>query len=295
MPERRRKRVRKVPQNRDGRKRGAAVIFALACNIASPLVPPWWGVALAVFALFLWLYSLAPVEKWAVSHIQTNPISSSISAVIFLAIIAIPIVQGWHAFRKIPSASAQQQPPVPPFKPALSPATDPPNVAKTQPLAPIAKAEGKKAEKKEQQAASNPCPGGGLTIDHPIATSGNDKATAYKVVGSNPCGIKILSPKAEGNFATDYDIQGTQTTHAPTTDTEAAVVEMLTKTCKNIDVFDGGSFTNNYEVAISSDWPGQCFYFKGTVFDHNKNAIVHNVPLTAVEKALESKATPSKP
>ncbi len=180
MAERRRKRVRRVPKNRDGRKRGAAVMFALACNIASPLVPPWWGVALAVIALLLWLYSLAPVEKWTISHIRTNPVSSSISGAILLGIIAIPIIQGWRAWPKTQATPApQQQTYVPPSNPA--PAA--PLLQPQEQATPASPSKHKKTPKLSQKSAPD-CPPGMPIINATNSVFANAQRDAIHVEGN---------------------------------------------------------------------------------------------------------------
>jgi hypothetical protein len=68
----------------------------------------------------------------------------------------------------------------------------------------------------------------------------------------------------------------------------AATVEAIGKSCKHIQVFYGGGFTNNKIGMISND-PDVCFFFSGTVFDHNGNAIIFNVPPTVIQ---ELKAAP---
>jgi hypothetical protein len=74
-------------------------MLGLSANISAPLVPPLWGVALAITAVLLYLYTLAPVERYVKSHWRTNPISSIVCGLLVGGIILWPAVEGFQAWQ----------------------------------------------------------------------------------------------------------------------------------------------------------------------------------------------------
>lgn len=97
-------------------RQGAGIIFAIACNISAPLVPPLWGIPLAIVAMILWICSLNPVEKWAISHFRTNPVSSIGSILLLIAVLTISSISVYRASNHLHqqhSSSTIRNPPAP--------------------------------------------------------------------------------------------------------------------------------------------------------------------------------------
>jgi hypothetical protein len=104
--------------------RGAAMIFAIACNIGAPLISPSWAIPILAVSILLYLYSLASVEKWAKSHFKTNPISSGICILLLLCVIAVPSIEGYRAWLQQHPLSTMPLPDPPPPPPPPPDATN---------------------------------------------------------------------------------------------------------------------------------------------------------------------------